>query len=250
MRKLRPFAAVTVTMMITFVLAAAGCGGTGVKVEFTRSERNPVIVYQRTPALPPVYDASGPDLVIYGNGTAFRMTGPLDIKRGSFTYEELKKLLTSIVATGFFELKTKGEEPPLGGDTDHVTVTLKSRSRNVSAGAATATSPFKDIVAQFRELKIPKEQDYIPENLVLYSSVFQGTPPAGAKVLAWSPDPKLLEASSQAKAPGTGVSGAEAQAVWNALKQASGSPGEVYWAVGNKIYARVVAVPQFPMPGV
>jgi hypothetical protein len=250
MRKRRLFIAGTVTVMIGAILAAAGCGGTGVKVEFARSERNPVIIYQRTPAFPPVYDAGTPDLIIYGDGTAFRVPGLLDIKRGSFTNDELKKLLNSIVAKGFFELPTKGEEPPVGGDTDHVTVTLKSRSRSVTAGAATATSPFSDVVAQLRDLKIPKEQDYIPENLVLYSSVFQGTTPSGGKVLPWSLDPKLLENSSQAKTPGIGVSGEQAQAVWKALKDASGSPDEVYWVVGNKVYARVVAIPQFPMPGV
>jgi len=250
MKKFRPFVTGTAAIMITVILAAAGCGGTGIKVEFTKSERNPVIVYERTQALPPVYNAQRPDLIIYGNGTAFRMTGPMDIKRGIFTDVELKKLLTSIVDTGYFELKTKGEEPPTGGDTDHVTVTLKGRSRSVSAGAVTATSPFKDIVEKLRNLKIPNEQEYIPENLVLYSSVFQGTPPAGAKILTWNLDPKLLQNSSQAKTPGLSVSGADAQAVWKALKDASGSLDEVYWAVGNKIYARVVAVPQFPMPGV
>jgi len=250
MRKCRPFIACAVTLMVTVVLAAAGCGGKSVKVEFTQSERNPVIIYQRTQALPPVYDAGRPDLIIYGNGTAFRTTGLMDIKRGGFSHEELKKLLTSIVEKGFFELSSKGEKPPLGGDTDHVTVILKNKSKNVSAGAATAISPFKDIVEQLRDLKIPKEQEYTPDNLVLYSSVFQGAPPEGATVLDWKLDPKPLEASSQAKAPGAGVSGAEAQAVWNALKQASGSPDYVYWRAGNKIYARVIAVPQFPMPGV
>jgi hypothetical protein len=250
MRKRKPFIAGAVALIAAATLIAAGCGGTSVNVDFTQSERNPVIAYQRAQALPPVYDARGPDLIIYGNGTAFRMTGSTDIKSGSFSHEELKKLVTSIVDQGFFELRTKGEKPPLGGDTDSVTVTLKKKSRNVSAGAATATSPFKDIVEQLRNLKIPKEQEYTPDNLVLYASVFQGEPPAGAKVLDWNLNPSLLQAASQAEAPGTGVSGAEAQSVWNALKQAPGSIDEVYWRAGNRIYARVVAIPQFPMPGV
>jgi hypothetical protein len=249
MRKYRPFVAGAVALMMTVILTAAGCGQS-IKVEFTRSERNPVIVYQRKQALPPVYGAGAPDLIVYGNGTTFRIAGPMDIKRGSFSYKELKGLLTWIVDEGFFELKAVGEKPPIGGDTDYVTVTLKNESKNVSAGAATATSPFKDIVEHLRNLKIPKEQEYTPDNLVLYSSVFQGAPPAGATVLDWKLDPKLLQTASQVNAPGTGVSGSDAEAVWNALKQANQSSDEVYWRAGNNIYARVVAVPQFPKPGV
>jgi hypothetical protein len=249
MKKCRLFIACAVTMTAV-VIAAAGCGGTGTKVDFTKSGRNPVIIYERTPAFPPTYNAQGPDLIIYGNGATFRITGPAEIKRGSFTDAELRGLLTAIVNQGFFNLHAKGANPPTGGDTDHLTVTLKDESKSVSAGAATATSPFKDIVQQLRDLKIPNEREYIPDNLVLYSSVFQGTPPSGAKVLTWNLDPKFLQNSSEAKTSGIGVSGTDAQAVWKALRDSSGSPDEVFWVVGNKVYARVVAIPQFPLPGV
>ena len=249
--KRRLLVAGAVVVITTAAVAAGGCGGKGVNVEFTQSERNPVLIYQRTQALPSLYNVGAPDLIIYGNGTSFRMTGLMDIKRGSFSHEELKKLLTSIVEKGFFELRSKGEDPPIGGDTDHVTVILKDKSKSVSAGAATATSPFKDIVEEIRNLKVPKEQEYTPHNLVLYSSVFQGNPPADAKVLDWGLDPKLLADAALAEAPGRAVSGAEATAAWKALKEAYQSyAGEVYWRAGGKTYARVVAVPQFPMPGV
>jgi hypothetical protein len=253
MRRLRrrSFAAGALVVITAAAVAAAGCGGKGVNVEFTQSERNPVLIYQRTQALPSLYNVGAPDLIIYGNGTSFRMAGLMDIKRGSFSREELKKLLASIVEKGFFELRAKGEDPPIGGDTDHVTVTLKDKSRSVSAGAATATSPFKDIVEEIRNLKVPNEQEYTPDNLVLYSSVFQGSPPADAKVLDWRLAPKLLADAALAEAPGRAVSGAEAKAAWKALKEAyRSSADEVYWKAGGKIYARVVAVPQFPMPGV
>jgi len=236
-------------LALLVVFEAVGCGG-GVGVDYVHSGNNPVIAYRRTQALAPQYSFTGPDLIIYGDGTAYRREGQMRYWRGSLPEEELTRLLTSIVDGGFFDLKEAGKVGPMGGPVDHLTVTLKSQSKQVSEGTAVESGAFKKIVDELKGLKVPGEQEYIPEDIVLHARLMEGGATSGGRVQEWTLDPAWLEKASAAGSPGEHLSGTQAQEVWKVLAGENRADGEVFWNAGGKVYGQVIADPQFPMPGV
>lgn len=237
-------------LLMAALLAASGCGKAS--IDYSRSPRQPVLAYYQTQALPPPSAPHGPVLIVYGDGTAFQRHEQMDYTTGTVPEAELKSLLGSIVDKGFFEMAAlQGKDTP-GGITDHVTVTLKSKSNGVE-GPDTAGGDFGAVLETVKQFKIPGAKEYLPDNIALYAAQYTGSEPFVGTVLDWTADPKLLE---QAAAPAAGVlsgahaSGAQAQQVWKLLKGASGGDEEVAWRAGGKLYVQVYAVPQFPLPGV
>jgi len=237
-------------LMLAVLLASGGCGHQS--LDYTRSNRNPVVVYSQSQALPPQSAPHGPVLIIYGDGTAYQRHEQMDYVTGTVPQDEIQGLLASIIDEGFFEMAgLQGKDKP-GGITDHVTVTIKNKSKGVE-GPDGSGGDFGAVLDTVKQFKIPDAKEYLPDNIGLYAVPYTNPEPFNGTVLDWTADPALLE---QAAAPvagvvtGNHVSGAQAQQVWKLLKGASGLDEEVAWRAGGKLYVQVYAVPQFPLPGI
>lgn len=244
-------AAVAAMALLCAAAFIAGCVTSSIEVDYIRSSRNPVLAYQKSQALPPPYNQTGPTLIVYGDGTSYRLAAFMDLQRGRFADDELKALLTSIVDKGFFDLPRTGEPGPPGGITETVTVTLKERSSAVS-GSETEGGAFREIVDEIEGAKPADETECLPQQIVFFATPHAGGVPDGARVVDWTLSVEPLEDAASSDADSAAVSTPAAEQVWELLKEAYGSTGdtEVYWRAGDRLYTDVYAVPQFPAPGV
>lgn len=233
--------------LLAAVLLASIPGGCGSQpaVQYSTSAKQPIIAYYQTQALPPEFAPHGPNLLIYGNGTAYQRSEAMDYVTGVVPPKEIEKLLGSIVGAGFFTMKSPQGKPKPGGITDNVTVTTKERSNGVQ-GADDAGGDFGAVVNMLKGFKVPKAQKYYPENVVIHAAA--ATEPFSGTVREWTASPVMLE---QAAAKGAyAVSGGEAEQAWKLLEAARGEDEQVAWRADGKLYMQVYAVPQFPAPGV
>lgn len=228
------------------LLLAGGCDDEPA-VEYTRSDRQPVLVYFTTQALPPMYSPKGPDLIVYGSGTAYKKSGLMDYTTGVLSADEVTTLLSSVVEKGFFSLEGEQGEPMPGAAVSHVTVTLSSESKGLE-GTST-TGAFGEIVTILKDFEIPGATEYLPDTIVLNASAHEGTQPFSGTVLEWTASPADLEQA--ARLEGYSLNGEEARQAWKLLADAyRAGPGDVAWRAGGRLYTQVFADPQFPAPGI
>jgi hypothetical protein len=235
--------------MAAFVLAA-GCG-TGT-VEYSHSARMPVVTYYQSQALPPPDAPQGPVLIVYGDGTAYQRHEQMDYITGTLTKSQVEGLLTSMIDKGFFEMAPlQGKDLP-GGITDHITVSVKGRSKGVE-GPDTSGGDFGAVLKIVKEFQIPSAREYLPDQLSLFAKQYSSAEPFKGTVLDWTADPALLEQAAAPVAgisPGAHASGPQAQQVWKLLASSQGGDEEIAWRAGGKLYVQVYAVPAFPAPGI
>ena len=237
------------TLAVIVVLSAvllAGCGSTPA-IRHSKSDRQPVLVFYKSQALPPEFAPAGPTLIAYGTGTAYRQKARYQYVGCKLSESQLNDLLSSVIDKGFFDLKTDLGMGAPGGVTDHVTVTLTGRSKFVE-GPENSGGTFGEIVKMLESYQIPGATPYTPAIITVHAAEYTGQQPWTGKIVAWTADPAVL-----AKASGAGadsVSGATAAQVWKLLGDSYDPNGNVAFSAGGKLYEQVYATPNFPLPGV
>ena len=234
---------------LTVILAAALFAGCASKpaIQYSKSDRQPVLVFYKSQALPPEFAPAGPTLIAYGTGTAYQQKSRYHYMGGKLSERELNDMLSSVVEAGFFDLKTDQGRGAPGGVTDHVTVALTGRSKSVE-GPDNAGGALGEIVKMLESYKIPGATPYAPPMITLHAAEYTGSQPWTGKIVAWTSDPAVL-----AKAASTGVasvSGATASKIWKQLGDSYDPKGNVAFSAGGKLYEQVYAIPVFPLPGV
>jgi hypothetical protein len=252
MRKRMIFAAVLLASLLASAASLTGCGG-GVSLEHSKSPRQPIVSYLRNQALPPAESPKGPAFIVYGDGTAYRRVGKMSFLTGTLTESQIKALLSSIVAKGFFSMPSNLGRPAPGGVEDQVTVTLTGKSKAVIAAEGSG-GDFGAIVDTVSSYKIPGEKEYLPDRIILHAMEYVDSQPFTGKVLEWTADPAMLaQAATTKTGPSAGMqqlTGEQARQAWKLLADASSTNGAVAWRAGGKLYVSVYADPYFPAPGV
>ena len=237
--------ALVVTVFLCALLLA-GCGSTPA-IQYSKSDRQPVLVFYKSQALPPEFAPAGPTLIAYGTGTAYRQKARYQYVGGKLSQSQLDGLLSSVVEEGFFDLKTDLGRGAPGGVTDHVTMTLTGRSKSVEGPDGTGGA-FGDIVTLLESYPIPGAAPYSPGVITLHAAEYTGQQPWTGKTVAWTSDPAVLVKASQAGADS--VSGATAEQIWKQLGDSYDPNGNVAFSAGGKLYEQVYATPAFPLPGI
>jgi len=237
--------AVALTVTLTAALLA-GCASKPA-IQYSKSDRQPVLVFCKSQALPPEFAPAGPTLIAYGTGTAYQQKSRYQYLGGKLSARELNDLLSSVVEAGFFDLKADQGRGAPDGVTDHVTVTLTGKSKSVEGPDGTGGA-FGGIVKMLESYKIPGATPYAPGMITLHAAEYTGSQPWTGTTVAWKSDPAVL-----AKAASMGVasvSGATASQIWKQLGDSYDPRGNVAFSAGGKLYEQVYATPVFPLPGV
>jgi len=237
--------AVGLIVMLSAALFA-GCSSKP-SVRHSTSDRQPVLVYYKSQALPPEFAPAGPTLIAYGTGTVYQQKGRYQYVGGKLSTRELDDLLSSVVDAGFFALKGDQGKGAPGGVTDHVAVTLTGLSNSVEAPEGTGGA-FGEVVRTLEAFKIPGATSYTPTMLTLHAAEYTGSQPFNGKTVAWTAEAAVLATAADSGV--TSVSGATAQQVWKQLGDSYDPKGGVAFSAAGKTYEQVYAIPVFPLPGV
>jgi len=232
------------------MVALAGCGG----ISYNHSERMPVLNY--TAVQGAKTGETQPMLIVYGDGTTYRLTGIMQYGKGSMTDAQVADLLGWMKSQGFMSLDpaTFKAEKPGSYPRTRIVVSLSDKSNMIEGPAS--DSKLRAYVKKIDSVTPSNEAKWQPSNFLLSAKVLASAP-QGAKVTAWPYDPAIL--AEAAGASPNAVTGQPAQQVWNTIANDFNSippdyvnntaPQLVYSAAG-KLYGNIYAVPMFPMPGI
>ena len=235
--------ATAVLVMVAAIIS--GCSSTPA-IKYAKSDRNPVVIYSQTQALPPEFAPNGPTLIVYGTGTAYQQKDRYHYLTGTLTQAQLNSLISSIADKGFYSMSADQGKGAPGGMTDHVTVNLTGNSKSVEGPDGTG-GEFGAIVSMLESYRIPGATPYAPNTITLHAAEYSGTPWTG-KTVAWTADPQaLLKAASMGA---ESVSGAEAQKIWALLGDSYSPSGDGAFSSQGKLYNPVYAATVFQLQGV
>jgi hypothetical protein len=236
-----------VTLGLVVSVIATGCGSS-IPLTYNKSADKPVIMFTSTQALSPVYNPTSPEILIYGDGTAYKKTGPYSYTKGTLQ-STVPQLLQTIESFGFFNMSSGSSSGTAGGVMQTITVWLvdngQTRKYTVSAPQGGGPSGWDSVVNAVTGAKVTGSQDYTPTSVTLSARDADPSATAGATVQDWPAGAGDL-AKAAAADKRLVISGDQAATAWKTIGPTyEGAPTEVVWRYNGKLYSLVYASPIF-----